>query len=96
MVQKPFQFLPIQAREGCVRLGEEQAGPADSWGLEGVAHLLFNATDDDQVGVILLAELSGFIPRLGVWGEVVTLALKREPALRAGDPGTVWKQDRLP
>lgn len=95
MAQKQFQFLPIQAREGGVSLGEEQAGPADSRGLGGVAHLLINATDDDQVGVILLAELPGFIPWLGVWGEVVTLALEREPALRAGDPGTAWKQDRL-
>ena len=55
-------------------------------GLEGTAHLLSNAIDDNQVRVILLAELPGFIPRLGVWREVVAPALKSEPALRAGDP----------
>ena len=45
--------------------------------------------------VILLAELPGFIPGLGAWGEVVTLALKGKPTLRAGDPGTLWGQKRM-
>ena len=76
-------------------LEERPAGPAGSQGLRRSTHLLSKVTDDDQVRVILLAELPGFIPWLGVWREVVTLTLKREPALRAGDPGAVWGQDRI-
>lgn len=63
--------------------------------MEGTAHLFIRVTDDDQVRVILLAERPGFIPCLGAWRKVVTLTLKREPAFRAGDPGTVWGQDRI-
>ena len=64
-------------------------------GLGGSTHLLSRVADDEQVGVILLAELPGFLPRFGARREVVALALKGEPALRAGDPGTVWGQDRM-
>lgn len=64
-------------------------------GLEWIDHLFSKATDDDQVRIILLAELPGFIPWLGGWGEVVTLSLKRDPTLRAGDPGTIWRQNRM-